>query len=124
MYASVVFTHSLVEPPESYTWNFLAGSFQRVKLLFAFFKTLPEDVHQQNQQVHQERVQRAGNQGQETGEGNPQEAAVCRQEENPGQPAEGGGRRGGWRALSRPWNRGHALGLDLDIVGFRLLAQC
>ena len=95
MYASVVFTHSLVEPPESYTCNFLAGSFQRVELLFAFFKTLPEDVHQQNQQVHQERVQRVGNQGQETGEGNPQEAAVCRQEENPGQPAEGGGRRGG-----------------------------
>ena len=66
MFASVVLTHSLVEPPESYTWNFLAGNFQRVKLLFAFFKTLPEGVHQQNQQVHQERVQRAGNQGQET----------------------------------------------------------
>lgn len=101
MFASVVLTHSLVEPPESYTWNFLAGNFQRVKLLFAFFKTLPEGVHQQNQQVHQERVQRAGNQGQETRAGNPQEAAVHREEENPGQLAGG-------RALSRPRNRSHA----------------
>ena len=96
MYASVVFTHSLVEPPESYTWNFLAGSFQRVKLLFAFFKTLPEDVHQQNQQVHKKGYREREIKGRRQGKGIPRrQLCAGRKRTQVSQRREGGGGGGG-----------------------------
>ena len=109
MYASVALTHSLIEPPKSYTSNFLAGSFQRVKLLFAFLKR--RGCLLSIRGCPSAKLASAPRKGTESGKlragdgGREFPGDSChRQEQNPDQPAWG-------RASSRLCNRDHTRGL-------------